>query len=499
MLVGLSYMATLAPGPTWSHAGADSGEFLAAAAVLGVAHPGGYPTYVLLLWLAQQLSPGNPALGSGLLSVATALGALLCIARLVFLLLCGAALARWQATTASYLAALWLAFAPIFWSQASIVEVYSLNALFVALLLLWLRALLQSADCSLPLRWWHGLLAGLALGNHLTVLLPVGAWLLASVWQAPTRRLSVLLRLLAGVGSGLLVYLYVPLRAATHPPINWGGATTWDGFWWLVSGSLYRSLVLGVSPAFWLERVQAWVALLLQQFGWPGVALGLFGLLYAPAGTRRFLGLSAGLALLYSLFAIGYDTRDSAVYLIPVYLVFAVWLGVGVALLLQAVVRWRSRRVAAGVAVLLLAGICWSAVRTYPTVDASKDERAIQFARRVLTLAPPGALILTSGDEDTFPLWYDHFALRQRPDVAVVVEPLLGFAWYRHNLAATYPALAFPPANLPTQAAWTAAFLELNQATRPICRTRIEVAPPTGYSLTYPVQAGDPPLVCGAE
>jgi hypothetical protein len=37
---------------------------------------------------------------------------------------------------------------------------------------------------------------------------------------------------------GLLVYLILPLRAASHPPVNWGNPATAGGFLWLVSGRL---------------------------------------------------------------------------------------------------------------------------------------------------------------------------------------------------------------------------------------------------------------------
>ena len=45
------YAASLAPGLTWAHQGADGGELLAAAAANGVPHPPGYPLYIMLLQL----------------------------------------------------------------------------------------------------------------------------------------------------------------------------------------------------------------------------------------------------------------------------------------------------------------------------------------------------------------------------------------------------------------------------------------------------------------
>lgn len=57
---------------------------------------------------------------------------------------------------------------------------------------------------------------------------------------------------------------------------------------------------------------------------------------------------------------------------------------------------------------------------------------------------PKEALVFVRGDRAVFTVWYFHFALGQRPDVAVVVEELLHFDWYLETLRYTYPALGVP-------------------------------------------------------
>ena len=51
------YVKTLAPTVSFF----DSGELISAAYTLGVAHPPGYPLYVLLGWLFSKLPIGNIA------------------------------------------------------------------------------------------------------------------------------------------------------------------------------------------------------------------------------------------------------------------------------------------------------------------------------------------------------------------------------------------------------------------------------------------------------
>src|SRR6185503_17540515 len=111
--VFLCYTTTLAPGLTWTNDGADGGDLITAAATLGVAHPTGYPTYLLLAHLFQYLPIGDLAFRTNLLSAAAALLAAACVYGIVHNL-DGAA--TWRSSAAGTIAALSLGLAPVFWS-----------------------------------------------------------------------------------------------------------------------------------------------------------------------------------------------------------------------------------------------------------------------------------------------------------------------------------------------------------------------------------------------
>jgi hypothetical protein len=481
----LAYGRTLAPGVTWANGGYDSGELIAAVVTGGVPHPSGYPTYLLLAGLLQLLPLPDPALKVNLLSaLAAALTALVLYATLLDWL--GP---RPPALAAAALAALSYALAPLVWSQAVIAEVYSLSMLFGALLL---RAALAQARAAGPGRraWGWSLLAGVALGAHLTLLPLVLGWLAvatlggrrlpppgAARWRSALRHLAL-------AGAGALVYLALPLRAAAGPPISWGGADQWAGFWWLVTGRLYAGMLFGGPPAEWPGRAAATITTLAGQLGPGGLLLAGYGLIAVVARRRVALALTAGPALIALGFAAAYDSYDAHVYLLPTIYVLALWVGLGAGRLLAPpepgprapyeALRGRAAGYALCAALIALA-LLWATPLTARQVDASADRRAIQFARTTLDAAPPAAIILTSADQDTFPLWYEHFALGRRPDLTVVAAPLLGFAWYRESLRTTYPHLALP--TTPPAAGWEAAL----EATGRVCRT---------------VLASEPQLVC---
>jgi hypothetical protein len=62
------YLSTIAPGLTWANNGSDVGDYISAAATSGIAHPTGYPFYLLLARLFQFLPVGSLAFRTNLLS-----------------------------------------------------------------------------------------------------------------------------------------------------------------------------------------------------------------------------------------------------------------------------------------------------------------------------------------------------------------------------------------------------------------------------------------------
>jgi hypothetical protein len=270
------------------------------------------------------------------------------------------------------------------------------------------------------------------------------------------------------LGAGLTLYLIIPLRAFTHPPLNWGNAITLNRFWWLVSGQLYQSYYLQFS---WIEvwmGVQSFAALLLQQFGVLGLALSLTGLILFARGSHLWI-ITVWTAVVFTVFAIVYGSVDSYIYLIPVFLSFAIWIGLGVAGLLNQFSRWHLllRTI---FAFLLLGYWAGQSFIHLDQQDASADDRAEAFGRAVLSAAPKNAVLFAKGDRAVFTLWYFHFALGERPDLAVVAEDLLHFDWYQENLRSTYPSLMVP-APFP----WPETIASVNPS-RPMCYAQYDDA-----------------------
>ena len=177
VFVGTLYIGTLAPTvlPYSVPDTLDSPMLQAEVAVLGVGHPTGYPAYMMLTHLFTYLPFGDPAYGVNLASAVYGVAAVLVV------YLAGLRLGRRAVAAAS--GALAFGLSGTFWSQAVIAEVYTLEALLVTLVILFVLLWRDRRDDRYLLIC--AFLVGLSLTHHLTsVLLVPGA--LAFVFLTPS-------------------------------------------------------------------------------------------------------------------------------------------------------------------------------------------------------------------------------------------------------------------------------------------------------------------------
>jgi hypothetical protein len=256
--VGLIAFALVTRGLQPGLAFWDTAELQVVAPLMGTAHPTGFPTYVLLGWLASVLLQpfGEPAFRMNLFSaicVAVAAGVTVDLVRVL-------TRSRWIGTVAG----LGLVLTPQVWVIGTHAEAHSLH---LALLAILLRLLVGWEDRRrAPLgdaarregegegrervdRWLVAatVVFALAVGNHsLTLLLaPAIAAYVIAVEPGIVRRVRLVATCLAALAVTLLVvYLELPLRAGPfRAPLVYGQPDTWDGFRYIVLAEQFRGSV----------------------------------------------------------------------------------------------------------------------------------------------------------------------------------------------------------------------------------------------------------------
>lgn len=417
------YRTTLLPGVGWW----DTAEFQTVGPLLGTAHPTGYPSYVVLGWLASiVLAPvGEPAVRMNLLSAilaaaavaGTAAGARLLTGRAWLGLVVGAG----------------LGLTPGVWAISTAADPHALQlALVVGIVLVLLRwedAVRAGAPTADRLLLGAAVLTGIAAGNHgLTVFL--APWLAAFVLVVEPRLLrrprflGGCLALAAGVA--LALYLELPLRAGLlRAPLVYGHPERLDGFLEIVTGAQFAGAFRSPfeDPVRTFERVAAAAG---AEFGPLAVLLPL-GAVATILARPSFAALSLPAALGTALFAAGYENAEiGRYYLGPIFFGWC-WLAVLGGLLAErlpeavaAPSRGLGAALAPGVVALALLGPAVAAApATRTAVDRSGDTSAARWLDAVLPAFAPNAVVVSWWSAST-PLWYAQLIEGRRPDLWIV-------------------------------------------------------------------------------
>lgn len=417
------YIRTLQPGIAFW----DTGEFQTIGSILGIAHPTGYPTYTLLLWLASVgLQPfGEPALRANLLSAGLVAAGCAVIAAI------GAALAgRWLVGLAAGIA---LAVAPAVWSLALHADPHALHlalvAVLLALLVVWQRR--KSAGAAGD-RWLIGaaVVFGLALGNHLLTLLlapGIALFLFAVGGRAILGRRRLIINCVAALAiTTITVYLYLPIRSAMNPPLDYANPQTLNGFLYLVLGVQFSGSFN--APSGIGDMLATVLRFTVDQLG-PLALLAPVGVAALVLRQRALLALTATWWLVTWIFALLYVNADiERYYLVPLAMT-ALWAGLGAGAVwdfLAANLPAAGRRarashvVATFVAGIILIVPTLAAVSPrYADVDESANTATQSWLDATLPALAPNAVLISWWSYST-PLWYAQFVDGQRPDVFVV-------------------------------------------------------------------------------
>ncbi|MDP9278231.1 MAG: DUF2723 domain-containing protein [Gemmatimonadota bacterium] len=501
-LVFVLYLLTLAPSVAmW-----DTGEYMAAAKVLGIPHPPGNPFFMLLGHAFASLP--IPVSYAARINIMAALASA-CSAGFWFLIteriVARWIVERWQRLVVAGLATLIGATAFTVWNQSVVNEkVYTISLLFFTivswLMIQWIEEPdAPGADRILIL---IAFLLGLGYSNHPAGFLPLpaaGVALLMVRWRT-LLRWKLVLAALGALIIGLTPFIYEPVRAAYFPPINEGAPTgcntkleasctfttlTKDRLMANINREQYGQKLERGAPysaqvgMWWLYFKWQWVrdshqTMQALQFivAFVFLALGLVGgYVHWQRDRKTFwyfgpLMFTMTLALIYYLnFKYGWsqglgnpdlrdvarEVRDRDYFYIWSFSAWGVWAAIGLSFLWEqlahvlggeeteeersaarnrsGVPSWPSRRgFILAAPILLIALIPFAA--NWRFASRAGHHFTQEWASDYLNSLEPYAIVITNGDNDTFPLWYAQEVEGVRRDVTVAVTTYLDTDWF---------------------------------------------------------------------
>ncbi|MBV1876900.1 MAG: DUF2723 domain-containing protein [Pseudomonadales bacterium] len=401
----------------------DAGLFQMVCHLNGISHPPGYPLFTLM---CQQLMVLPHVVVGNLVSVLFAVCTLVVFYKVVILLS--------NNPTVALIAALAYGLCICFWSQAIIIEVYSLAAL--TFMLCWWQ-LLKFYQTS-KIRYWFGLclFGGLALSNHWPLFILSAAGFIVHFWYMRSRFWQLVKSpYVCMVSLGLLLVGLTPYLSIvfnTNPEIAIFGSVESDRFWPYVLRSYYSD---DQAAAVFADKLKYYVWLIQEM----GLQLGLAALPVILTGvflSRGRLGtgntISLGLIFfattfgLMTLLNMQFDVLYQAVfqpYPVIACAALAIWFALGV--------HWLSDQLGSrfGVPKKLVVSLLFItiALSNFPKVNRNLDI-AGAYAETVLESLPPEAILFVSGDNHVGPLGFKNRVEMLRADVTLYSRESLVFS-----------------------------------------------------------------------
>jgi hypothetical protein len=170
--------------------------------------------------------------------------------------------------------------------------------------------------------------------------------------------------------------------------------------------------------------------------------LGILGLIYQYQKDKSdtlvvgLLFFFTGMAIVVYLNQAGNQPRERDYAYVGSFYAFAVWIGIGVMYVKELFEKFTNSKMANYAS----AGLCMLAVpvimgaQEWDDHDRGNKTIARDLAIDYLQSCAPNAILITFGDNDTYPLWFAQEVLGIRRDIRVINSSLMGTDWYLNQL-----------------------------------------------------------------
>lgn len=459
----------------------DSGDLIVSSYTEGIAHPPGYPLYVLLGKTFTIILPwSNIAYRVNLMSAVFGAGALALAARTLTIAQSGSPWAM--------ISLLFLAFSPAYWRLSQVSEMYSLNAFFTAFILL-LAAPLFNEDkdrpaAKAPALFLTAFIGGLAAGNHPTVILfyPVLAWF---VFRRREFSPGDYAKAAVFFAAGYSIYLFLAIRSSAGPDSNWGNPVTLENFWRVITRSDYGGLRLHPeqSKFSWSAGIiilHLWVYLkaLGEQFTWPVAALGFWGM-YLRRKETFYRMLFWSLMLTGPAFVVFSNLPPGEKTTLPILETHLVMPNLLFAYFIAAAVRRLANPTIGKIVTAALLLYAFSV--NFPKCDYRGHFFAYDYGRNLLSTVPPGGMIYNPDDSTAFIAKYVQAVQKKRTDIKLAM--FYRTRWGYEQMKQRTPEI-LPAREISSGRELEMVLLDHNRRLRPVL-SELPVKFPAGYK-TYP-------------
>jgi len=446
--------------------GGDSGDIILAAWFGGVAHPPGYPLNTIIGWTFTHLPYSASVAFKANLMAASLMAAAI---SLLFLTL--------EKLTKNFFvslsASLILAFTPLFWLYAHIIEVFQLNILLIGLSFYFLVSWRQSVlikkvnDVYLKLAF---LFVGFAFFHHQTsvLLFPAYAFLIFKTDKKIIKNRRLIASLTGLFALGFLPYLFIPFAAFKKTAINWDDPVTLSNFIHLITRGDYGTFLatthtVGSELKPRLIQLADFFLFLKSDFSIIGSILLAIGAVYTFFKERiifYFVFIAAFLTGPFFLFYASFPLVNDFYFglwerfaLLP-YFLLSIYLGFGLRVIYNLATDLytksiKTRLLSKNFRNLLVGGLLlffpfYLAIVNYPKTNLSKFFIGDWLGYDTLVSVEPNSILFIYNDTMTFNSQYIYYSQNNPDNIKLILAGRLRHLEYREQARRSFADLKYP-------------------------------------------------------
>lgn len=442
------YLFTICPSVGFT----DSGELAVVACTLGIAHPTGYPLITLVgrVWTMFP-SPFEEIIRLNVLSaLLTALGV-----SIFFKLL--RALRRskrifgvevfdrkWKGLyifdIVSIVSSLILSFSTTYWSQSTAFEVYSFHVTLILItLLLFIKGIdqqLRSPEHVSKYLISSAYVLGLSFSNHMTsiLLLPGLLWLYFKSFGFSKQVIKKTCVFVPAFLLGLSVYLYLPIRSAGDPILDWGHPADLERLYWHLSGKQF-SVWLFSGWNVVKKQLYYYINHFTMEFNFVLLVFIGMGFLYLWKKNRNLFFFVLLLFLSCIIYSINYDIFDIDSYFLLSYISICIVIAYG---LYFAICELMVRNIVHGFILWLMVVLLpvFQLLSNWNRASEADNFLAEEYVHQAFSKIEPNSIVIsTQWDYFVSPAYYFQHIKKERPDITIIDKHLLqNRSWYFFQL-----------------------------------------------------------------
>jgi tetratricopeptide (TPR) repeat protein len=419
----------------------DSGEMVTVSKLLSIAHPPGYPLYILLSNIFIKILPmGNYAYRLNIFSALISSFCAVIVYRLLKKMFFDSCEKNFFKEVIVYFITLIFAINYLQWYLSLVSEMYTLNIFFVVLIIYLSYIIL--IEKKLNFSYLLFFIFSFALTNRLDIILifPFIFFVFLEILKNSKFKFKTLSFIIFTIFLGLSVYLYLIIRSSTVPIINWNDPSKLKNFFSSLTRKTHGSTLDLLSTNYlpgenFVSGIDLYFKYLMSNYTVVGIVIILFGIIFLYLQNKTFFfstTVSWITSCIWFIYKANLPPNPHAMAILEAHFLLP---NVFMFIFFVYGIKYFFYKKLAYTKFLTLVFLCitifYNLIFSFYKLNKRENYFAYDYTKNLLHCVQKNSLVVVREDVQLFSLWYETLVCKNRDDIIFIGQGLSGSRWYK--------------------------------------------------------------------